>query len=231
MKASLWIIVLAGTATAFGQSLYERPVQAAATDVETIREEAEPVPEGPPTLEATSLYYVEPEEPREFLAEDLVTIIISERTEIAREQTLESGKEYTLEGGVTAIPDFAELIELRLAQGDSLAEIGMNWSSEFTGEGEYERDDEVTARVTARVVEVKPNGNLLLEARTVVTTDEETQTITLTGYCRSEDVSVSNTIQSNEMYDLQLNMQHEGELKRSGKKGLIPRVLETLFHF
>ncbi len=104
-------------------------------------------------------------------------------------------------------------------------------AAKFEGEGEYERKERVTARITARVLEVKPNGTLLIEARTSIQTDSEKQTILLAGMCRSEDVSARNTVSSSQLFDLTLNIQHEGQVKKAAEKGLIPRALEAIFNF
>lgn len=226
---SAWaLIALSGSA----QTLYERPVAAEEPDETSERSELVQTPaSSPPQLEEVSLFYVEPVLPPEFESEDLITIIISERTEVEREQTLETEKSYENEAAVEAIPDLMEFYQLVLAQGGNLAELALTSETEFSGEATYERDDELTARVTARVVEVKPNGVLLIEARTSIKTDEEEQTITLSGYCRSEDVTVTNTVQSNQMYDLRLDIENTGDLGRTAKKGLIPRVLESIFNF
>jgi len=80
-------------------------------------------------------------------------------------------------------------------------------------------------------MDVKPNGTLSLEARTQVKNDDEDMTITVTGYCRAEDVAADNTVLSTQMYDLRVNKQHAGEVRKASKKGVITKVLEFLFNF
>jgi len=225
-KASIYTVsivgLLSGAGAAAGQSLF----QVGADAQPAYEDQAAP-------LYGYSLVAVKPPEPREFLKHDLITIVIRESSRVQREQTLETEKEHNLEVELIKLQALQQFLELRGpdATSNSLAQPVFDTTSEFTGEGEYERNDDVTARVTARVLEVKPNGTLLLEARTSVQTDEEVQTITLSGFCRTEDVSASNTVQSSELYDLRLDVQHEGEIKKSTEKGLIPRVFETLFNF
>ncbi len=89
----------------------------------------------------------------------------------------------------------------------------------------------MTGRVQARVIDVKPNGTLVLEARKFNQIDDETLTIVLTGVCRAEDITVDNTILSSELYDLSLVKTHTGELRRASKKGLITRLLDLLLNF
>lgn len=188
---------------------------------------------GAPTLASVSLQSVAAPEPRTIKANDLVTIIVSERSQLDRSQTVELEKDYDNTLTVANFLDLLSLLELQSAQTSAakLPRVGVSSSTSFEGDGTYEREDRLTDRVTARVLEVKPNGTLLLEARRSVITDEEESVITLSGYCRSEDVTDRNTVQSNQLFDMALNVQNSGELKRSNRKGVIPRALELLFSF
>ena len=180
-----------------------------------------------------SLTAIEPPKPREFAANDLVTIIVSERSQFDREQSLESEKSFDMEFDFTKFIDLIELLETRIeaTSDERLAEVALNSDQSFDGEGEYKKEDRLTDRIQAKVLEVKPNGTLLIEARRSVRTDEEETVVTLSGLCRAEDVTDANTVQSNQLYDMALDVQNSGELERSSRKGLIPRVLETLFNF
>jgi len=212
--------VCVGSAEA--QSLFQQPVSAA----QASREPAEP-------LYAASLYAVRPPEPRQFHANDLITIVIIENSSFERNQTVETEKEYENTLAFLNSTLLRQFLEFRLPRaGAEAGESDLALSErEFESEGEYEREDEITGRVTARVLEVKPNGTLLLEARSVVQTDGEKQTFTLSGLCRTEDVTENNTVLSNQLYDLRLDVQHEGELRRSTKKGILTRAIETIFNF
>jgi hypothetical protein len=110
-------------------------------------------------------------------------------------------------------------------------ELGVEDANEYTGEGEYARSESITGRVQAEIIDVKPNGNLVLEARKQLRSDGESMTLVLTGTVRVEDVAADNTVLSSELYDLRLNRDSEGALRRSTEKELLTRVLETLFPF
>jgi len=180
-----------------------------------------------------SLFAVEAPEPRQFRENDLVTIIISERASLNRTQKNESEKSYRVSGSVVSFPDLMKLLELRLQNGDrqNLANLDVRYDNDYEGEGKYRREDRVTARVTARVIEVKPNGTLVLESKTVVRSDNEEQVITISGICRPDDISQTNTVQSSQMFGLDLNIQNAGDIKKTANKGVIPRVLDTIFNF
>ena len=67
-------------------------------------------------------------------------------------------------------------------------------SRDFKGQGEYDRADTMVTRLEAEVIDVKPNGMLVVEARQHIKIDEEEITETLTGSCRVQDVDAANSV-------------------------------------
>ena len=61
--------------------------------------------------------------------------------------------------------------------------------------------------------------------------DQETLELVLTGTCRKEDVRSDNTVLSTQLYDLHLVKKHTGDVRRATRKGLLGRILETIFSF
>jgi flagellar L-ring protein precursor FlgH len=81
------------------------------------------------------------------------------------------------------------------------------------------------------VIDVKPNGILVLEARKTIQKNEEHQSIVLSGQCRTEDVTNANSVLSSQLAELTLISKQEGQVKDAATKGWIPRIIEALFAF
>lgn len=228
----VWTLALALVGAAHAQSLFEQPVEPPIDRVAPTSQPPKPAGASP-ALSEVSLYAVEPPKPKEYQENDLVQIIISERSQIDREQEAESQKDYDNDLTISNFLDIVNLLETRIQQtsDERLPKIGVSSAQDFSGEAEYTRSDRITDRVMARVVEVKPNGVLLLEARRKFVSDEEETLVLLSGSCRGEDITVNNSVQSNQIFDLSLNVQNSGDLKRTSRKGLIPRLLESLLNF
>jgi flagellar L-ring protein precursor FlgH len=207
------------------QSFYTRPVEV------PVDPTGAPDPSAP--LRAVSLLYIDVPQPRQFAVHDQITIIIDETSRSESSQSLDTKKEYDISAGVDEFPDLLQLLELRLEPGERspLAGVGVSGEQEFKGEGDAERSDRFVARITATVIDVKPNGTLVLEARKYVAHGRESKTIVLSGVCRQEDVTNANTVTSSQLADLSIVQTTEGDLDKASKKGLIPRVLDTLFNF
>lgn len=176
-------------------------------------------------LESTSLFAFSPEKPRVFKEHDLVQIIVRETTRIESFQGLETEKEYGLIAGVEAFPGLNDYDLLKYTGLEAAGE------KEFDGEGEYAREDNLTTRLAAEVIEILPNGNLVLEARTRIKTDDEEMYTQLTGVCRPEDITAANSILSNQIFDLQVEKLHFGQVRDAANKGILARVLDAVFAF
>ncbi len=192
-----------------------------------------PVDPGQAQLANVSYFSVPEPEPRVIKKHDQITIIIREESEFSSEGTTETKKEAMIDARVT------EFIKLSLADfavrgggvGDNPPSIVADASREFTGEGTVDRTDSFTARVTAKVLDVKPNGTLVLEGRKQITTDDEYQRFLVTGICRAEDVSADNTVLSTQLADFNLRKTHKGNVRNATKKGFFPKLLDVINPF
>ncbi len=187
--------------------------------------------ETPTHLESFSMFVVAEPEPPSFEKHDLITIVVREASQAVSEQGLETDKEYGLAGEIPYYPSAQAGIQLFLGKSQLLPQLEVVAEKEFLGEGEYEREDYLTGRLTAEVIEVLPNGTLVLEANTFIRNDEETMQMQLTGICRPEDVSAANTLLSNQIHDLNISKIHGGQVAKSAEKGIISKVLDTIFAF
>ncbi|MEM6560983.1 MAG: flagellar basal body L-ring protein FlgH [Planctomycetota bacterium] len=181
---------------------------------------------------AVSFFNIAPPEPKLFRKHELVTIIVRENSTHESEASAESEKQAALRA------DLTQFIRLQLSplglenmvEGD-VPQIDLSGSRDFEGEGSVEREDRFVTRITAEVLDVKPNGNLVLAARKRIVTDDEEQLFLLTGICRAEDVTADNTILSTQLGDLDLRKFTEGTVRDATKRGLLPRFTDWLNPF
>ncbi len=195
----------------------------AATDVE------------PHALRRISMIAVAPAESRLYHEHDLIQIIVRESSAAKSTHELATETESNIKGAVNQWPDLqlSSLLDsfVRAGQTTTLPQVDLKFTREFEGEGEYRRRDDFTARLTAEVLQILPNGNLILESRTRMKQDNEEFILKVTGICRPEDVTPANTILSSQLYDLTVEKINDGELKKANEKGLFTQILDLLFAF
>lgn len=225
MKLAAFLALALVSVPALGQSLF-------------LRDDRPPLntagrPDTTASLDGFSLLFVEPPKPKVFKLHDQVTIIINETSRSQSKQKLDTKKDYKLDATLKEFPDLAALLNGVLENGESNPIVGVDVTGKnsFKGEGTYERSDRLNDRITATIIDVKPNGVLVLEARRSIRKDKELQTVVIAGNARTDDVSDANTILSSQLADLAISVLNDGRVKDSSEKGLIPRVLDAIFAF
>lgn len=109
--------------------------------------------------------------------------------------------------------------------------IGSTAKSEFKGAGDTNREGALVATVTAKVVEVMPNGNLVLEARKELTINSEKQILVLSGMARPDDVSSDNVILSSKIADAQVYYVGDGVIQEKQDPGWMSRAIDYVWPF
>ena len=74
--------------------------------------------------------------------------------------------------------------------------VGASSDTKFKGSGATSRSGTLSATITARVMEVLPNGDLVLEGVREIEINGDRQMVVLTGVARPRDVSDQNVVLS-----------------------------------
>lgn len=181
-----------------------------------------------------ALTTVQDPEPRTFKVHDLITIVVAETSRSKSSANTKTDKKYNLDAGIS------EFINLDIGEwGDGgiqlsasdLPQFKADGKKKFDAKGNAGRQDDFSARITAEVIEVLPNGTILVEAFKHINMDGEEQTIRLSGMCRPEDVDASNIVQSHRLANASIEKTTKGQLKDATEKGIIARVLDALLAF
>lgn len=176
-----------------------------------------------------SPYAVRKPEPQKIKVQDLVTIIVRESKTANSDGKMESNKEWKFDTGLDEWIRFSNVNGIVPAQfPEGNPGIVFDFKDEYSTDGTYDRKDELTTRITARVIDVKPNGNLVLEAQKEIQVDDEGYRITLTGECRAADVTPDNTVLSTQIAEPQINVQHTGTVRDATRRGWLKRMLDFL---
>lgn len=101
----------------------------------------------------------------------------------------------------------------------------------FEGKGSTERTSEVKARITARVVEVLPNGDLRIAAVKLVKINKETEKIALSGIVRQNDLARDSSIETNFIGDLRVELNGKGIASQDNAPGWLFRLFEKISPF
>jgi flagellar L-ring protein precursor FlgH len=194
------------------------------------------MPDRAPTndrLPGYSLIAVSEPQPKILKKHDLVTIIVQEVSSFESKGTTDLQKAADFDAKVD------QWISLRLGalsvhgtgQATNPVETKLEGTRDFSGTADVDRSDTMTLRLEAEIIDVKPNGTIVVQAKKHIKTDEEDQQIVLTGTCRVQDVDASNSVLSTALHDLDLQKVSKGAVRDTTKRGLIPRLLDFINPF
>ena len=160
---------------------------------------------------------------------DIITVVISEQASASKEASTGTARSSAVAAGIpnllgletTGIKSWADLSNL----------LNASTSSKFSGSGSTSRQETLQATITAKVVDVIPNGNLLIEGRRNVKVNGEDQVIVLTGTVRPRDVSADNTVSSAMIADARINYTGKGIISDRQHPGWLMNILDAVWPF
>lgn len=172
-----------------------------------------------------------PAPPRTFRVGDLITIIVRERREFEADGDLKTRKRLDIQSQLDAFLKLADGGVGSAAFRRGKPNIDYNLNNRLQSDGETEREDRLTTRLTGQIIDVKPNGVLVFEAQAHVQHDDEVSTITFTGSCRKEDVTADNTILSTQVADKRIAVRNEGAVRAASSRGWLLKLLDSISPF
>lgn len=102
-------------------------------------------------------------------------------------------------------------------------------STGFKGSGATTRSGALSAVITARVAEVLPNGDLVLEGIREIDINGDRQMIVLTGVIRTADVGPGNVVPSTAVGQMRIRYFGRGLIKDNLTPGWLVRILNKIF--
>jgi flagellar L-ring protein FlgH len=99
----------------------------------------------------------------------------------------------------------------------------------FKGSGTTTRASTLTAMMTARVTEVLPNGDLVLEGAREIDINGDRQIVVLTGVVKPNSLSKNNVVPSTLIGQLRIRYFGRGLIKDNLRPGLLIRILNKIF--
>ncbi len=167
---------------------------------------------------------------RKIKVHDLITVIVNENSEVVQNSRFNRQRNARLEA------DLRQFVRIN-SQGnlDNAAleapSISTQLQSQLQAYGQGLSQEGMRYRITATVMEVLPNGTLILEARKSLRTNRDLWEYKLTGRIRGEDVAGNNTVQSESIADLNIIKSEFGKIRDSSKRGILMTLYDWFLPF
>jgi flagellar L-ring protein precursor FlgH len=154
---------------------------------------------------------------------DTLTVTISESTSASKSATNKVGAagSQTASAGTSIIA------------GSSLPQLSLGTSSStaFSGSGEAANKAAFTGSMTVTVIDVYPNGNLLVSGEKQMAIGQEQEFVRVSGVVNPAFVDVSNTIDSSKIADARIELKSSGQTADSQVMGWLARFFLNVLPF
>jgi flagellar L-ring protein precursor FlgH len=153
---------------------------------------------------------------------DVLTIILSERTNASKSANTATSKESELD-----MPDptiFGNPVTLN---GQSILNNSIESANSFDGTGSSTQSNNLTGYITVSVAEVMANGNMVVQGEKWIELNQGKEFIRFRGIVRSMDVQPDNTIDSTKVANAQIFYGGTGALADANAQGWMGRFFNS----
>jgi flagellar L-ring protein FlgH len=191
---------------------------------------APPPQSHPTTLENSSFIFrrMPPEaEQRELKINDIITVLVDYRASMMSEGDAENRTTSNLNASLVDWLGFDGKNIFPAPLEDGALAVNGRLTSQYRAESDMELLDAMTFRIAAQVVDIRPNGNLVIEARREIRNNEEVWQQSLTGVVRRQSIGPDRTVRSDEIAELSIDKREKGFINDSYTRGWFTRWYGT----
>lgn len=134
---------------------------------------------------------------------DLVTISVAQNLSASSTGNVSTNRTFSANSGITALPG-----QLKTTGVASL--FSPNSTQVLAGKAQATSQTSLSTTLTGRVAAVLASGTLVVEAERQITMNNQHETVILRGLVRPGDLDASNTVASNHVGDLEVEVKGKG---------------------
>ncbi|MCC7291601.1 MAG: flagellar basal body L-ring protein FlgH [Phycisphaerales bacterium] len=218
-----------GQTSSLGKRTRQRVIEEA--PAVAARADAEPAPRIHPAVQKRSLIAVEPKPPRIFAVGDHVTIIVREQLSFKSDADSQSKNDFQVQSELEAFfkPIDGGLGSTGFARGKP--NVDYKYKQNRKNEADVSSENRLVTRLTGEIIDIKPNGNLVICAKARIEHGEEKNLITLTGTCSRKKLSADDSVLSTDMADKCIKIENSGVVNDGARRGWLSKILDSVKPF
>ena len=154
---------------------------------------------------------------------DILTILLVEKTDAKKSASTATSRDTEV-----TIPDptlFGGTVEIG---GRNILNNSLSSANSFDGEGDSSQSNELDGNITVSVVEVLPNGNLMIQGEKWISINQGEEYIRLQGVVRPIDIRADNTVFSTQVGNILIDYGGTGTLANSNRKGWLAEFFTSV---
>lgn len=153
---------------------------------------------------------------------DVLTVLLQESTNANKSASTSTSKD----SGISVAPPtiFGRGVT---KDGRSILDTDISSGSSFSGSGDSSQSNSLDGSITVSVVQVLPNGNLLVRGEKSLTLNQGSEVVQVSGIVRPTDITSDNQIYSTQIADARISYSGRGIVADSNAAGWATRFFHS----
>lgn len=162
---------------------------------------------------------------------DILTIVLSERTNASKQATTSTAKATTVDMDNPVL--FGNPLSFDLprpfnpSKPNATLETRVNSDNQFDGQGDSAQSNSLTGNITVTVAEVLPNGNLIVQGQKRMTINQGDEFVRFSGIVRPTDINPDNSVPSTKVANARIAYVGDGALADANEQGWLARFFNS----
>jgi flagellar L-ring protein precursor FlgH len=160
----------------------------------------------------------------------IITIAVSENSTENKNNATATERKSSLSAAITSFLYPAGATPIATV-GGQLPAMAYNSDAVHNGSGTISDSETIVAQIAVEIIDVQPNGNLVIQGKRETSFSHEQQQIVLRGIVRPEDVLSNNTVFSYNVADATIEIIGKGTVSDGTNKGWFVRIWDKINPF
>jgi len=154
---------------------------------------------------------------------DIITVELEESTDASKDASQSLARSSDV--------DFAAptLLGEEITRNGMPVDFNIGAEQSFDGGGSADQSNALSGTLTAQVIRVQPNGNLVIQGQKKLTLNRGDEYVTITGTVRRDDLDVANRVSSTRVANARISYTGSGALADSSRMGWLSRLFMSVF--
>lgn len=157
---------------------------------------------------------------------DLLTVVLEEGTQASKSASLAADKETNIDLPNPTLFGTSTIT----SQGSRILDSNAQASRVTSGEGELTQQNSLSGNITVTVTDKLPNGYLVIKGEKLLTLNEGSEVVRISGLVRPIDISPANTVESSRIGNARITYQGNGAVSDSSKASWLYRFFTSIIY-
>lgn len=162
------------------------------------------------------------EDSKAFRIGDLLSITLSESTNASKSAATTTAKDDSVAIGAGTVLGVTPTYD-----GTTYLNNGLEAERAFSGSGDSAQSNSLSGEITVMVVDIYPNGNLLVRGEKILGLNQGSEFIRISGIVRPQDVSANNEVVSGKLANSRIYYGGGGVVAEANSKGWLSRFFDS----